>query len=365
MQVVVRKRKKTPTFSGVFDRLRAFCSEGGVEYALHSAVYVDTTDVEDQRLERLDVHHHVKYRPDVGGCTYELDGMRYFACYSESDMELPDDVGGQLVPVDLDAGVWTALIFELAVIPNSNKSALDVYDEILFVDEGPEVPRPVSFSTVECCFPKIRVFEIDQESVFFDVDVNKILGYFLIGNVRPSLKFSGGTIAEFKLTFQNSSHELPYELVVHAYGSSHFKNSFVDLYRCVEKLYPIPSLSKLKETVLRDECSIELAAILESTISWRPIENNALEQLFKYLPESLRSEIETLAGQVNGAPAGAHNFIYRLRNSTVHYRKALGTLVVEDVQWDQLIGIMLRVIQNLYDYCEAQQAFSSPRVSTG
>jgi len=81
--------------------------------------------------------------------------------------------------------------------------------------------------------------------------------------------------------------KFPYHLLHSSYISQTWQYSYIDLYRCIELLYPIPKMLQLRESLnsrLESECLSHIRAIdffddVNRSTGWREIEQSGLESL--------------------------------------------------------------------------------------
>jgi len=86
----------------------------------------------------------------------------------------------------------------------------------------------------------------------------------------------------------------PFHLLHSSYVSQTWRYSYVDLYRCVELLYPIPRMIELRKMVEERTGSgfdkkllgIELFKDVNAATGWRENESNGLERLIRDCPQS-------------------------------------------------------------------------------
>ena len=140
--------------------------------------------------------------------------------------------------------------------------------------------------------------------------------------------------------------------------------SFLELYRCIEFLYPIPYLKEFSHCLGDSNLFKEMYIKAETMLDWRPKEINSLERLIRDYGETntevldFKKCFELIDGRpfeegINTAPAIAKR-IYKLRNSIAHFRLNLAYQIENKEDFDRLIGCMLAFIYTLYQKYEVE-----------
>ena len=298
---------------------------------------------------------------------------------------------------DYTASIFLLLGANKLIKFDSNRS-LDIYDELLYSEENTEHKwfdyfgngtRKHSFDSIKPYFEDFKVFKIINNDFFLnpsnsDINIYKLLSFLLINkNNMRQLPFEEETLLQFSDISIERNFFIPYEFIMESLIAIKWKHVFKDLYRCVENLYAFPKAKKLIEKMNCSE-SIKIEQIvedLESQLGWRPPEQQALQELLKFsttevldeflkvfLKDELKKELEKLQNEkksyideeeVERLSEKIHRKkadyigvkLYNLRNSLVHFRKALNNQDTEfnDEQWNILIKSMLMFIIEIYN----------------
>lgn len=158
-----------------------------------------------------------------------------------------------------------------------------------------------------------------------------------------------------------------------AITASHFKHTFVDLYRCLEWLYSIPRARMVKQDLALPTKATELARVFREKLAWRRAEQDSLRLLV------LDCEVETLdlnvvgrcmldslpprpvagAAPQDGQPETEEKWresiatalakrIYAVRNQIVHQLDELDEQEVKKEQEPALINVLASLSIKLY-----------------
>lgn len=129
---------------------------------------------------------------------------------------------------------------------------------------------------------------------------------------------------------------------------------FLALYRCLEALYSRSGAERLRASLAISADWEAVARSLESELGWRPVEAGSLESLVRM---GAQSEWKSISDAISPAIPGtggrdramtASKAIYKLRNSTVHFRPSTSAIILEKVDWDSLCCSMVTLISYVY-----------------
>jgi hypothetical protein len=209
-------------------------------------------------------------------------------------------------------------------------------------------------------FPKIHFYEISAyEDNLYLQNLESMTGAF-VARSYPGvpLALSRDTLRKISSLFESGAEEIPYPLLLQGLLSSRFDNFFLELYRCIEQLYAVPLLTKLKSKINHSSPIVELARHLEEVISWRPRENEALAGLLAGVQDTTRKEIigalcPTGATTPKSTAKNCAARIYDLRNSLVHFRPGLTRSEFDVAGWNRIISVMIDVLSEIYAHSGA------------
>ncbi|MHC5673092.1 hypothetical protein [Nostoc sp.] len=252
----------------------------------------------------------------------------------------------------LNAGLITALLFELKVPIRQNAEPYEILDEILFQNKDSKYSGH-DYTDVIKYFEKISVYEILESSPIQKDKLEKLSGFYITKNSNNLfLNFSHETIAIFETIFVEGSDSIPYDNLLLSITSISWKHSFLDIYRCIEKIFPLAKLDELCRKLSISTPLIHLAGEMEKSLGWKPKEEDALKNIIDNSPLEAKQLFREVKQFLDGSEDGKlEKFVYQVRNCIVHYRPATQVLEIsklDAVNWDKLIRGALLVVKHWY-----------------
>ncbi len=257
-----------------------------------------------------------------------------------------------IINFSLNAGIVTAMLFELKLPVRQDANVYEILDEILCQNQDSQYSGH-DYNDVIKYFDKIQIYKISEDSPFKKEQLEKISGFYIIkNNHNLSLKFSKETLDIFEKIFLEGSDNIPYENLLLSLNSTSWKYSFLDIYRCIEQMF---SIAKLDELCKNNSISIPLIHFsneMEKILGWKAKEEDSLANIIdNSSPEAKRlfSEVKTSLG--GSEDEKIEKFVYKIRNSIVHYRPATQKIALSELDsenWDKLIRGALLVVMNLH-----------------
>ncbi|WP_041237854.1 hypothetical protein [Gloeothece citriformis] len=347
----------------IFHQLASFVEKNntGTPIDISQKRCIQTDDFEKEWLKKLKVKETQPILPNFKTASFEFDNKEYFVVVGwESEPEtINENIAEAIQLIELNAGIVTALLFELKILVRKKSDAYAIINNIFYppLEEIIEEIIKVDFRIVVDFFEPIFVYEISIDSPFFNIDQQKILKlsglYISVNKENSFLNFSEQTSLMFERIFLEGSTTIPYDNIVFSLVAVYWKYCFLDIYRCIERLYPIVILKTLHQNLGIKTSLLEFASNIEQYIGWRPRENEAINQLMDELPEDivkLFQEIKQFLEQTTEGKLG--DFIYKIRNSIVHFRPATQAIELDEENWDKLIRASLLAIEYWYDKYE-------------
>lgn len=347
-------RNKIRCFINIVDTIKNYYRDNGSPYPVHSKYYINTTSDEDHIVEFSRILNEFEFDKNSKSILFEYSGEKYisFICPFKVDQSTI----AHFEALETNAGLWTFVVSSLCVDVLKDSSPIEIYDRILAVEDGtPEgFCQPIDFDLIKVYFPEIYTYKVDDGSFQHHNIAAKCMGYILSHSSEIKNSKGNSYALDYANLFESSSGYIPYDLVIHSLYSSHKKYTFIELYRCVEYLYPVPSTKKLINVLFSGGSynPIIFAKTVEDEISWRPKEEDSLSKIIADLPEHLRSEGNNVVNSIASSDGCAiAKFIYRLRNSNVHFRSSLHVAArqMSDADWDSINSYILKVILSSYE----------------
>lgn len=205
-------------------------------------------------------------------------------------------------------------------------------------------------------FPELSFWEIERPEVdVYSSDIYRIAGSFVVRSYgHYPLEISPKTKLKLVGLFEGGSSVMPFPLLLQGVISYSWSALFLDVYRSIEQLYSAPKIERLAEKFSINCALSDLAEALESFISWRPKEEEALSLLLGEVSQPVRASIVNAFFQGAGeppdpTPAKCASYIYQLRNSHVHFRPAMKAIPMSPEMWDKIISAMCDAVFEIYE----------------
>lgn len=263
----------------------------------------------------------------------------------------PAELPPNLSPADATPGLFGC--FCDAVALESNASAAQILDAVVGYNSSDPTYQGHDLESIMQLFPKIQFYEVDQGYVFSN-SLERLLGsYVARGYSGGPLRIGSECLDAFSGLFEHASDRIPYGLPLRGVVSFTWAAMYLELYRCIEQLYAVPKVTKIRPHWNAEASIYDVAKILEEVTGWRPKEDDSLEALFRQI------DIDTCASlckifypneqRPEDPVTGAARAVYKLRNACVHFRPTTQLADLNDTRWNHVISLIIRAIEVLYD----------------
>jgi len=239
--------------------------------------------------------------------------------------------------------------------------------ELFFKDEDVETSsyHGHELEDIKKLFPNCKMFLLLNDNVLLE-DFNRAVGIInckLLDN--SPLHLEGASIKKLEEIFLQGNEFIPYINIIHGMNSLSWESFYLQLYRCIEQLYAQHRVDLLKTqlAILNKESIKDIATYLEKSLSWRPKEEESIQELFTKTSSIHIKELGFALGIIkyenneytfNGssesdASKPVAREAYQLRNNIVHFRPLNMSKKYDDQAWNILIRAMLGIIKDLYE----------------
>lgn len=278
---------------------------------------------------KVEITHEIKF------AIVEYKSNLYFVA---TGYENPDKLPSGINYCQINSGLFVAVVTELELPVKSNISNLFLEQNILPQNESDPLYEGHDMSVLLNIFPNIYVGEITAQYIGDRTNIQQVLCSYLTDNKKYiNLPFSQNTLDKLNELVSQNSKILSYDSIVRSLLSSHFKFSFLDLYRCLEMLYQIIYVDDAHKKLLLTIDKTDFLLAIDNKLSWRPNERNALNKLFAETPPEYRDEINNIIKNISGKKNNFSEWLYDLRCSIVHLKSAQNDFKLNNQQWDKLI----------------------------
>ncbi|NHN31622.1 hypothetical protein [Paenibacillus agricola] len=103
---------------------------------------------------------------------------------------------------------------------------------------------------------------------------------------KLNLDFLIVTKIKIRKMFEDDTGNIISEALFRGLTSTHWSHSFLEFYRCIERLYHIPYLKQLGTSLDSIKSTSDIASIIEDSLGWKPKEEEALIKLIQSLDSS-------------------------------------------------------------------------------
>jgi len=344
-----RNRKQMST--DIFDRIHAAAFANDENYVAdsHPRWIARKDDVDADLMANAEIRV-LPLGMQIFSMSVSYKTKRFF-CFS--GLPKPAEVPVGLSPVDATPGLFACAVV-LGDMP-AIASAAQVLDAIGQQYHGIDGYYGHDLSDILLFFPEISFFEVsDGVDENYLLNLERVAGsYVSRGYQKRPLDLNPNTLKKLVELFEGGPDAIPYHLPLQGVMSYSWPSLFLDLYRCLEQLYSAPRLANLIEKVHHDGSLSDLARILENVLSWRPREEESLATLLNKLSRTARESLISsfFVGQTDLSEATGEkcaSYVYKLRNSHVHFRPAMSADKISSYQWNSIISAMCDAVIEVY-----------------
>ena len=343
----------------IFEVLAEFVQTSEVAVPVSNNKRCIETNTKDKKwLQELKIINKQLLLPNFQTASFEFNSQKYFVAVGwQSKQTIDSDEVIEFV--QLNAGIVTALLFELKIPLSHEANPYDIAENILYDDPINSIIKYEDYSLISNVFEPFSVYRIPENSPFIeknDIDLIRISGFYALKNSQLiALKFSSKTFDKFENIFFEGSKNIPYENLLFSLVSVSWKYSFLDIYRCIEMLFPLSYLEIFHKELKIADSLLKFSADVEKYMGWKPKEKDAVNKLIDESPEEARKLLREIKKLLDGTEEGnCGDFVYKIRNSIVHFRPATQSINIEDNNWDMLIRASLYIVEYWYKQYDEQ-----------
>ncbi len=277
-----------------------------------------------------------------------LADKRWLVCWGFSELQsIPEG----LLPTNITPALLCLSVEEADITPAA--SALKIKEAIEAFHKDQDGYEGHDLEDVLPLFGDCQAFCIEPDFEYTSTFPRLIGLVYISSYFDGPMELSDKTLEDIAGLFETGSKYLPYELLLQGVLSISWRGFFLELYRCIEQLFPAAVLPGFVDDLGEKRPLIELAKILETRLSWRPRENEALIELLKVLDEAeLDVFRKALAIQIDEdvePRVAVGRRVYALRNGFVHFRPALEDNAIAKIDIDLLLQAMMSFVMKAYD----------------
>lgn len=311
--------------------------------------FIKSDEEEKEWIKNAKISEQLVLTPDIRlvQITYEENIYVIIVGATFRDLSSIDDL--VIEEIDNNAGILTLLLAERYLKIYKRANHLEFYDNILFQDKDKDY-KGHDFEELLNYLEPIKVFKLTRNSVIKSNILSRTACYFfsvnkeeLILDFQPDVTH---LIMELSLL---GSESISYKLIINCLFSTTYRHAFLELYRLIERLFPINYLKEFHAKSNTKLDFLDFASELENVTNWRPKESDAVEKLFDNSKLNTRKYFEDFqnsSDKFKGEKIAT--FFYRLRNSIVHFRANHEEIQLNSIEWNMLLLATLYLIDDHY-----------------
>ncbi|WNI61738.1 hypothetical protein RIK65_12995 [Enterobacter asburiae] len=268
-------------------------------------------------------------------------------------LTLPPALPTNLEEIDATPGLFACVVFCSKLESNATSSqARDILEQQYLHQDG---YNGHDLSAIMNLYPSLYFLkEKDKNSTPYLNNLERVTGAFITsGYTTHPLAINEIVIARLLTLFEAGEETIPFKLPLQGILSYNWPTLFLELYRCLEQLYTVLKLKSLVQKMPYTGALAELAYLFEEELAWRPKEQDALASILAYATDLSRSNILSAFGVDTStmsefSSSKCASFVYKLRNSQVHFRPAMKSTELPITQWNSIVLAMCDIVDEVY-----------------
>lgn len=276
----------------------------------------------------------------------EFDGNNYFFVTGlDNPNHLP--IGVSFFP--LNPGLFVAIISDLEIPVKSDISDLYIEQNILSQSKNDKGYNGHDYNDLIRIFPSISIFKIDSNYIGDYANTKSYVRQFFCLYLSCNKKylpldFSQNTLQEINKFSCLNSQILNYDNIIQALLSSHYKFTFLDIYRCVELLYQVVYIDEMHQKLTITNSKLDLLENIDNVLKWKPNERNTIQKIFNDTNSVYKTLLVNNIKNITSHKQNISDWIYDLRCSIVHLKPNHKHIDLSQTQWDGIIGGLVKIL---------------------
>lgn len=252
--------------------------------------------------------------------------------------------------IDLTPALFTLAVEELDIKSNAYGSTIRNALEGRYF--GADSYDGHDLDDIATLFPPLLCLEANPAANFTLNPIRTIGSYAAQTYEDGALSISFDTRGSLVQLFERGNKWIPFELVLQGIMAFSWQSFYLEIYRCIEKLYSLPRLLELSGKWPSQIALHDTAQLLDAILSWRPREEDALVGILKLCSpqcvENLLNSFNLRLESNSDKHAVVARAIYAARNELVHYRPSVSSSGVDDQSWDKRVGALVACVEDIY-----------------
>ena len=265
--------------------------------------------------------------------------------------------GSDLIKISPNSGALTLFLADLE-LPLLDKPDLQyALLEHVFIPPLDKADKfiAIDVESVKKFFAKIELFEIRKDSVLiseYGMEYRVALAALLDARAARPLDWNVNTLERLAKMVMNPDEKAPFHLLFRMLTENRGDSAFLDIYRCIEQLFPLPKISVLCGDLGIVQSEMEVAKKLELHLGWRRSEIESLTHLMSEAPKEILEKLRIFLNiYENGSDLATviAKSIYEFRNRSVHFRAIhADALSKAPPDWLGIVDVLLEFVEILY-----------------
>lgn len=308
--------------------------------------WIETDPADRKILKEFDLSRVFKISPQKAVARFDRVPDSLFVLVGfDSEVE-----SRWLASAEVGAGVLTAVIAE--VQPQPKVSPLEVKQIVDVEDMRTPGYAGHGAKGIATLFPSLKAFY--GYNLSKDEDDRLIYDFVLSETALSSNWVDDVLCTALGQLIELNLQGIPYLTVARSMLDFDKASLFLALYRCLESLYAHAGANRVRGRLGLTQSWTEVAVALEAELGWRPTEWQSLESL---MAMGAVQDLEVIRDAINPAFPGdppsdlvraASDYLYKLRNSSVHFRPAHSIVDHSAVDWNRLCQACATLIAYVY-----------------
>jgi hypothetical protein len=310
--------------------------------------FIETKGIEKDWLKSAEIKDTLLITPDIRLILILFQEESYIAVIGGIiDNSNLDSVIIQ--EVDTNAGIITLLLSDAHLKLKKRASYLEFYDKILFQHLDQEYIGNDYSEILEYLEP-IQLYHLPENSIIRTHILNRTASYVFSKNPNELVLDFSEDVADLisDLSIMGSDN-ISYKSILNCLFSNTYRHAFLELYRLVERLFPISYLKEFHQRSYSTLSFLDFVAELENVTSWRPKEDEAVYKIFNETKQSTIVHFDNFiksSAELTGRDIP--KLFYGLRNSIVHFRANHSEYDLNSEQWNLLLMATIYLLDEQY-----------------
>lgn len=333
----------------IFNKLASYADSANSSYQYDlSKCYIDFQEKDKEALDTIRNDGIQNFIPNAKFALISYKRKNILIVLGEQE-SVHD--GSVLLNLEMELPLFIYAIYALNGAVNDMKPPLEIYNELLCQPED-EYYHGHCLEDLQSAFEHVSAYDIISGSSLIQDNVYNVYAYHFLILERESIsRWEEETLGLFEQIILSGNDKIPYHNIVMSMLANQWNHSFLETYRCIERMFHIIRLEPFYDELGTELTLLEVSEKIEEKISWRPDEKTAIYDIFKVVKAmGFTDEIENVKRSYKEVQEmRIDKWYYQVRNSIAHYRAIHKPLSFTREEWNCLLRFNLCTIEYLYE----------------